>query len=53
MFSYEICGSVIDTRNVSPVGHAKTTTTPVDLFDVQNNIEQPVVVGYEVTVYPW
>ena len=25
--------------------HAKTTTTPVDPFDVQNNIELPMVVG--------
>jgi hypothetical protein len=25
--------------------HAKTTTTPVDAFDVQNNIELPMVVG--------
>jgi predicted component of type VI protein secretion system len=24
--------------------HAKTTTTPVDPFDVQNNIELPMVV---------
>jgi hypothetical protein len=25
--------------------HAKTTTTPVDPFDAQNNIEPPIVVG--------
>jgi hypothetical protein len=30
MFSYEICDSVIDTRNVPAVVHAKTTTTHVN-----------------------
>jgi hypothetical protein len=37
MFSYEICDSVIDTRNVPAVVHAKTTTTLVNPFDAQNN----------------
>jgi hypothetical protein len=45
MFSYQMCDSVINTRNVPPVVHAKTTTTPVNLFNAQNNIEQPMVVG--------
>ena len=45
MFSYQICDSVIDTSNLPPVlMHAKTTTTPVDPFDAQNNIELPMVV---------
>ena len=30
MFPYEICDSVIDTRNVPAVVHAKTTTTHVN-----------------------
>ena len=37
MFSYEICESVIDTRNMPAVVHAKTTTTHVNPFDAQNN----------------
>jgi hypothetical protein len=37
MFSYEICDSVIDTRNVPAVVHAKTHTTHVNPFDAQNN----------------
>ena len=36
MFSYQICDSVIDTSNIPPVVHAKTTTTPVNPFDAQN-----------------
>jgi hypothetical protein len=36
MFSYQICDSVIDTSNIRPVVHAKTTTTPVNPFDAQN-----------------
>ena len=34
MFSYEICDSVIDTRNVPAVVHAKTNVNP---FDARNN----------------
>ena len=37
MFSYEICESVIDTRNMPAVVHAKTTTTHVNPFHAQNN----------------
>ena len=44
MFSYQICDSVINTSNIPPVVHAKTTTTPVDSFDAQNNVELPMVV---------
>jgi hypothetical protein len=43
-----VCDSGIGTRNVPTVVsvvHAKTTTTPVDPFDAQNNIELPTVVG--------
>ena len=36
---------VIDTRNVPAVVHGKTTTTPVNFLDVQNNIELPMVHG--------
>ena len=32
-------------RSQVSVVHAKTTTTPVDAFDVQNNFELPMVVG--------
>ena len=45
MFSYEICDSVIDTSNISSVVHAKTTTTPMNPFDTQINVELPMVVG--------
>ena len=40
MFSYQICDSVIDTSNLVNL----PTTTPVDPFDAQNNIELPMVV---------
>ena len=43
-----VCDSVIDTSNISPVVHAKTTTTPVNPFDAQNNdtiTRLPMVVG--------
>ena len=39
---------MIGTHNVPTVVsvvHAKTTTTPVDPFDSQNNIELPMVLG--------
>ena len=45
MFSYEICDSVIDTSNMLSVVHAKTTTTPMNPFDTQINVELPMVVG--------
>ena len=47
MFSYKICDSVIDSSNIPPAVHAKPTasTTPVDPFDAQNNIELLMVVG--------
>jgi hypothetical protein len=48
MFSYKICDSMIDTSNIPPVEHAKTTTTPVDPFDAENiNVELPMVVGWQ------
>jgi hypothetical protein len=37
MFPYEICDSVIGTRIVPAVVHAKTRTTRVNPFDAQNN----------------
>jgi hypothetical protein len=52
MFSYEICDSLIDTSNIPPVEHAKTTTTPVDPFDTQNNVELPLVVGQNSNSVP-
>jgi ribosomal protein L25 (general stress protein Ctc) len=52
MFSYEICDSLIDTSNIPPVEHAKTTTTPVDPFDTQNNVELPMVVGQNSNSVP-
>ena len=52
MFSYEICDSLIDTSNIPHVEHAKTTTTPVDLFDTQNNVELPMVVGQNSNSLP-
>ena len=52
MFSYEICDSLIDTSNIPHVEHAKTTTTPVDLFDTQNNVELPMVVGQNSNSVP-
>jgi hypothetical protein len=46
MFSYEICDSLINTSiNIPPVEHAKTTTTPVDPFDAENNVKLSMVVG--------
>ena len=51
MFSYEICDSVINTSNIPPVVHAKTTT-PVDSFDAQNNVELPMVVGQNSNSLP-
>jgi hypothetical protein len=52
MFSYEICDSVIDTSIIPPVLHANTTTTHVDSFDAQNNVELPMVVGQNSNSLP-
>jgi hypothetical protein len=55
MFSYQICDSVIDTSNISPVVHAKTATTPVNPFDAQNNdtiTRLPMVVGQNNNILP-
>ena len=52
MFSYEICDSVIDTSIIPPVVHANTTTTHVDSFDAQNNVELPMVVGQNSNSLP-
>ena len=56
MFSYQICDSVIDTSNIPPVVHAKTTTTPVNPFDAQNINDTmnslPMVVGQNNNILP-
>jgi hypothetical protein len=55
MFSYQICDSVIDTSNIPHVVHAKTTTTPVNPFDTQNNDtinSLPMVVGQNNSILP-
>jgi hypothetical protein len=56
MFSYEICESVIDTRNMPAVVHAKTTTTHVNPFHAQNNdtikpIEAKISIFEAKTIY--
>jgi hypothetical protein len=46
---------VIDTSNVPHVVHAKTTTTPVNPFDTQNNDainSLPIVVGQNNSILP-
>ena len=56
MFSYQICDSVIDTSNIPPVVHAKTTTTPVNPFDTRNINDTinslPMVVGQNNNILP-
>ena len=56
MFSYQICDSVINTSNIPPVVHAKTTTTPVNPFDTQNINDTinslPMVVGQNNDILP-
>ena len=50
-----ICDSVIDTRNIPHVVHAKTTTTPVNPFDTQNNEtinSLPMVIGQNYSILP-
>ena len=45
----------IDTSNIPHVVHAKTTTTPVNPFDTQNNDtinSLPMVVGQIIAFYP-
>ena len=47
--------SVIDTSNIPHVVHAKTTTTPVNPFDTQNNDtinSLPIVVGQNNSILP-
>ena len=46
---------MIDTSNVPHVVHAKTTTTPVNPFDTQNNDtinSLPIVVGQNNSILP-
>jgi hypothetical protein len=48
-----ICDSVIDTSNIPHVVHAKTTTTPVNPFDTQNNEtinSLPMVIGQNYSI---
>ena len=46
---------MIDTSNIPHVVHAKTTTTPVNPFDTQNNDtinSLPIVVGQNNSILP-